>query len=621
MFFLSDHNGVANVWVMGLDGAYPTQLTRECGMDVMEFDIDGDDVVYRVGAGLKKFSVVAGGDAVGGGPVMKIARGQKALLGTPVQISLVSEFKHASVRNLPDPMLDLQEAALSFTGEHAALVIRGQIFYAPLHPELGTRVEKVTSNDGAVRYKHAQFVRNTDARDNVRIIAMSDASGEYEYVLLERGGGGGGGGGGSSASTLGGPWSETQITVGGTIRGVMSHSDVSPDLSTLVYDDTSGAITALNLNATAANSYDFKTRDAPVDDDSAYEDGDGAANATAAGGGMLGPGMMPIVIAAPGAGGGGGAASPFTAGRGPGGARRGRRRRAGGFPSSSSSSSSRAVSSLGFRRDHELTRHLSSGGGGASASATRPRPRARDMHHGRLGRAPPSGGFDALFTSSRAGLGADSDQPAPPPPPGDGTGIARPRNVMSGLRPRAAGEYAWSPDSAWLAFVASDDTEFSSVYVWNVAENNVTRVTENSYNAAEPTFTPDGLFLYYLSDAAIESGSASPYGARGSEPNVQNEQRLMCLPLRAGFACPFHGGDELNPHGGVAFDPSIGARFKTKIHFPGIEKRAVAAPFVPKRAYAGLKVLGDGRTFIAETKARSIHWSPYDRVGVVNAVP
>jgi hypothetical protein len=213
VFFLSDKDGVANVWSMKLDGSEKTQITHECGMDIMEFDLDvtadenGDVVgVARVGGSLKKFKVGRSAGANG-------RDGPMALMGdrllTTIPITLVSEFRESAVQKLRFPLEELREVALSDDGMYAALVIRGQIFFTPLLEQLGSRIEQVTGFDGAVRYRHAQFVRSEHPEDTTKILAMSDASGEYEYVLLER----------LSGAETGGLWNETQLTSGGRDQG------------------------------------------------------------------------------------------------------------------------------------------------------------------------------------------------------------------------------------------------------------------------------------------------------------------------------------------------------------------------------------------------------------------
>ena len=189
--------------------------------------------------------------------------------------------------------------------------------------------------------------------------------------------------------------------------------------------------------------------------------------------------------------------------------------------------------------------------------------------------------------------------PTPSGAAGVKPGQADMSTVMSGLRPEAAGSYSWSPDGQYLSFSSSESNEFSCIYVWNVETKVVERLTHPSYNAMDPAFSPDGLFLYYLSDQQIESGADSPYGMRGSEPAYIGSQQLMCLPLREGFKCPFYEGDELNSQGQV-FDPAIGKKFKTKISLTNIEKRATPVPHLEKREYRSLHIVGGGRTFLLQ---------------------
>ena len=615
IFFISDHSGVANVWVMDKDGTNKRQLTNSCGMDVMEMTIDGKDGIARIGGGLHKFAI---DDAPAGN--------EKGLVGAilteaphEIPITLTSEFRDAAEQKIFAPLEELRELALSQDGFYAALVIRGQIFFTPLLEQLGTRLEQVTQHQGAVRYRHVQFVKSDSPGDNTKIIAMSDASGEYEYVLLERQKGG----------KMGAAWTETQLTKGGKIRGVMSYSDVSPDGTALVFDDTYGEVNVLNLTSTAVNTAKYRTDSGPTAEEQASMQEMMINQLMGAAGGM--------------AGGGGGADATAQSRRmamkkGKGGNKpnvvnpsdddedvdvddedvddaQGQKPKApaGGKDTDAARERSRLrrkrraglrrEARSQFRRDWRVAANLgteSKGGftfsgfdGGFDQGA-----RARDMHHSRYGQMPSEGGYSSLFG---AHLGA-----APPPrPSGSGgggkkkSGQANMRTVMSGLRPEAAGDYSWSPDGKWLAFSASDASEFSCVHVWNVETGETQRLTHPSYNAVEPKFSPDGFFLYYFSDQQIESEAGSPYGARGGEPSYLGTQQLMCLPLREGFKCPFFMGDELNVAGQI-FDPAVGKQIATKIAMNNIEKRAVPVPFLEKKQYFGLHIIGQGNTFIMQ---------------------
>lgn len=66
-------------------------------------------------------------------------------------------------------------------------------------------------------------------------------------------------------------------------------------------------------------------------------------------------------------------------------------------------------------------------------------------------------------------------------------------------------DYEWSPKGNYLAFsmndkAASNNGGYSSVYVYDVAGNKLTRVTDPMFNSQNPVFDPSGEYLYYLSD-------------------------------------------------------------------------------------------------------------------------
>ncbi len=66
-------------------------------------------------------------------------------------------------------------------------------------------------------------------------------------------------------------------------------------------------------------------------------------------------------------------------------------------------------------------------------------------------------------------------------------------------------DYEWSPKGAFLAFsmndkAASNNGGFSSVYIYDVNQNKLNRVSDPMFNSQNPTFDPSGDYLYYLSD-------------------------------------------------------------------------------------------------------------------------
>lgn len=61
-------------------------------------------------------------------------------------------------------------------------------------------------------------------------------------------------------------------------------------------------------------------------------------------------------------------------------------------------------------------------------------------------------------------------------------------------------EHTWSPDGRTLAFVGRARGQRARVYVWDVARDAVTAVTDGTTVADMPAFSPDGRYLAYVSD-------------------------------------------------------------------------------------------------------------------------
>jgi len=62
------------------------------------------------------------------------------------------------------------------------------------------------------------------------------------------------------------------------------------------------------------------------------------------------------------------------------------------------------------------------------------------------------------------------------------------------------GGTAWSPDSKWITFTKTDDDYRVKVFLHNLDNHVTTLVSDNWYQAYGSTFSPDGKYLYFISD-------------------------------------------------------------------------------------------------------------------------
>ena len=157
VLFVSDRDGVMNLWSMAQDGSDLRQHTTHTDFDAKDPEISGDRVVYQHGADLRVQDLVTGED-------------------WRVEGSLPSDFERSRSRWVTDPMEYLTSAHVSPDGEQVALTARGRVFVAPA---AAGRIVTVTP-DGGARWRSARFLG-----DGGGLVALSDRTGEVEFHRLD----------------------------------------------------------------------------------------------------------------------------------------------------------------------------------------------------------------------------------------------------------------------------------------------------------------------------------------------------------------------------------------------------------------------------------------------------
>ena len=60
-------------------------------------------------------------------------------------------------------------------------------------------------------------------------------------------------------------------------------------------------------------------------------------------------------------------------------------------------------------------------------------------------------------------------------------------------------EYCWSPDSRWIVYTEKMPNYHNAIYVYNVVENKSFKVYSSVFNIANPVFSADGKYIYFIS--------------------------------------------------------------------------------------------------------------------------
>ncbi len=96
-------------------------------------------------------------------------------------------------------------------------------------------------------------------------------------------------------------------------------------------------------------------------------------------------------------------------------------------------------------------------------------------------------------------------------------------------------DYAWSPDSRWLAYSKQNPDQMRQIYLYSLETGRVTRVTSDMNDSRAPVFDPDGRYLYFLSDRDLNAS----VGAFDFSYVYNNVTRVYALTLRKDLPSPF----------------------------------------------------------------------------------
>jgi tricorn protease len=153
IYFLSDRDGVMNVYSMDAQGRELKQESRQHGFDIASASLSEGRVVYACGADLWSLDLKTGREEM-------------------IPISTVSDFDQLREHWVKTPLNYLTSVHISPDGARAIFTARGEVFTLPAK---NGRIIKVAGNPG-VRYREALFLP-----DGKNVIAVSTESGETEF--------------------------------------------------------------------------------------------------------------------------------------------------------------------------------------------------------------------------------------------------------------------------------------------------------------------------------------------------------------------------------------------------------------------------------------------------------
>ncbi len=106
-------------------------------------------------------------------------------------------------------------------------------------------------------------------------------------------------------------------------------------------------------------------------------------------------------------------------------------------------------------------------------------------------------------------------------------------------------DLAWSPDSRWLAYVEAGANQLRRVVLYDTKTQATTPVTTDRYSSFSPVWSPDGKWLWLLSDRTFDSAVGSPWGAYQPEPFFDERTKVYALALEPDETFPMAPRTEL----------------------------------------------------------------------------
>ncbi|MGE3843488.1 MAG: S41 family peptidase [Vicinamibacterales bacterium] len=165
-------------------------------------------------------------------------------------------------------------------------------------------------------------------------------------------------------------------------------------------------------------------------------------------------------------------------------------------------------------------------------------------------------------------------------------------------------DYTWSPKGRYLAFSMVGVNDFHSVYIWSEKDNQVRRLTDPNFNAESPAWSPDGQFLYFVSDREF----APQISTFEFNYATNRTTGIFALALRKDVKHPFPPqSDEVavstgdKPAAAATDKPAAAASAgdDLTIDFDGLEQRVARVP-VEADNYSGLTAKKDALIYMVQ---------------------
>ena len=140
------------------------------------------------------------------------------------------------------------------------------------------------------------------------------------------------------------------------------------------------------------------------------------------------------------------------------------------------------------------------------------------------------------------------------------------------------GNMAWSPAGQWLAYSRTAANDNSQIVLYEIESKTRHTVTTDRLDSYQPAWSPDGHWLYFLSDREFRSIVESPWGLRQPEPFFDKTTRIYLLALQPGLRSPFMPANELIEKPAKEESKKDSTAARDSVALEGLERRLFELP-------------------------------------------
>lgn len=135
----------------------------------------------------------------------------------------------------------------------------------------------------------------------------------------------------------------------------------------------------------------------------------------------------------------------------------------------------------------------------------------------------------------------------------------------------------WSPDSRYVTYDQDLESRALVIMVYDTKEGKAHQVTSGFYSSYNPTFDPDGKYLYFLTNRSF-----SPYYSDFDNTWVYaNSALIAAVPLTRTTLSPIHPRNDDESAGDAPKDTTANGKTVVNIDFSDVERRIVILPPKP----------------------------------------